>query len=72
MTREQAINLLQVMLLDERRPPKLCPESFAARLRPALLEREIARKTVESRAVRVVSQYQPGSGPGLGADFPPA
>ena len=49
MTRDQAIDLLQVMLLDESEPPKLRPESFVARLRPALLD---PRASAALRAAR--------------------
>jgi hypothetical protein len=41
MTHDQAIDLLQVMLLDETEPRKIGPASFAATLRPAFLERNV-------------------------------
>jgi hypothetical protein len=49
MTRDEAIDLLQVMLLDETDAPKFRPESFVSLFRPALLERDVAERLAAAR-----------------------
>jgi hypothetical protein len=63
MTRDQAIDLLQVMLLDEREPPKLRPESLAARFRPALLDPNASAALRAARLRKQPIVIPPGVGP---------
>jgi hypothetical protein len=71
MTRDEAINLLQVMLLDEREAPKFRPESFVALLRPALLERDVSHRLATARRRKaplfIPPEPQAGQSPPVGS-----